>query len=105
MSNARMGAVNLASHDDRRSDRQEVRGEGPQSVPPDVKHKGEEPLESLLRPEEKELVRQLIQDLRSIRFGSIVLVMHEGRLVEVSKTIRMRKSPQSASDKENEDKS
>jgi hypothetical protein len=103
MSNATLGAVNLALSDGRRSDRQEVRG-GPRSVPSDAEHTGDESLESLLRPEEKELVRQLIQDLRSIRFGSIVLVMHEGRLVEVSKTIRVRKSPQSASEKESEDK-
>lgn len=51
-----------------------------------------DPLEASLRPEEKELVREIVQDLRTIRYGSIVLVMHDGRLVEISKTVRTRKT-------------
>ena len=85
----------MGASEGRRSDR-DMRGEGPR--------KGEESLENLLRPEEKELVRQLVQDLRSIRYGSIVLTMHEGRLVEVSKTIRVRKSQRSDSERESEEK-
>ena len=56
-------------------------------------------LEAILRPEEKELLRELIQDLRTIRYGSIVLVMHDGRLVEISKTVRTRKSSPSEVEK------
>ena len=56
-------------------------------------------LEAFLRPEEKELLRELIQDLRTIRYGSILLVMHDGRLVEISKTVRTRKSSPSEVEK------
>ena len=49
-------------------------------------------LEAPLQSGEKELLRELVQSLRTIRYGSIVLVMHEGRLVEVSKTVRIRRS-------------
>jgi hypothetical protein len=50
-----------------------------------------EELESL--PEgEKELFRELIQALRTIRYGSIVLTVHDGQVVEINKSIRIRKS-------------
>lgn len=49
-------------------------------------------LETILRPEEKELVREIVQDLRTIRYGSILLVMHDGRLVEITRTVRTRKT-------------
>jgi hypothetical protein len=80
-STAAVGAINA-----KRSDQQEKR----ERIP------GEsgviDSLEAILRPEEKELLRELVHDLRTIRYGSIVLVMHEGRLVEISKTVRIRKS-------------
>jgi hypothetical protein len=41
---------------------------------------------------EKELVRELIKGLREIRYGSIVLTVHEGRVVEINKSTRIRKS-------------
>jgi hypothetical protein len=41
---------------------------------------------------EKELFRELLHALRTIRYGSIVLTVHEGQLVEINKSIRIRKS-------------
>jgi hypothetical protein len=38
-----------------------------------------------------ELLEELVQAIRSIAYGSIVLTIHEGRLVEISKTERVRK--------------
>jgi hypothetical protein len=57
-------------------------------------------LEAPLQSGEKELLRELVQSLRTIRYGSIVLVMHEGRLVEVSKTVRIRRSRVAQNEKE-----
>jgi hypothetical protein len=61
-------------------------------------------LDAIVRPEEKELLRELVHDLRTIRYGSIVLVMHEGRLVEISKTVRIRKNFTSEIEKESSSK-
>jgi hypothetical protein len=41
---------------------------------------------------ERELVRELIRALREIRYGSIVLTVHDGQVVEINKSIRIRKS-------------
>jgi hypothetical protein len=60
----------------------------------------EESQEAPLQPGEKELLRELVQSLRTIRYGSIVLVMHEGRLVEVSKTVRIRRSRMAQNERE-----
>jgi hypothetical protein len=57
-------------------------------------------LEAPLQSGEKELLREVVQSLRTIRYGSIVLVMHEGRLVEVSKTVRIRRSRAAQNEKE-----
>jgi hypothetical protein len=40
---------------------------------------------------EKELLGELVQALRTIRYGSIVLTVHEGKLVEINKSIRIRR--------------
>lgn len=40
---------------------------------------------------ERELLRELVHALRTIRFGSIVLTIHEGQLVEINKSIRIRR--------------
>jgi hypothetical protein len=40
---------------------------------------------------ERELLREIIESLRTIRFGSIVLTVHEGQLVEINKSIRIRR--------------
>jgi hypothetical protein len=47
--------------------------------------------ETALLANEKELLRELIHGLRTIRYGSIVLTVHEGRLVEINKTVRIRR--------------
>jgi hypothetical protein len=42
---------------------------------------------------EQELLREAILSVSAIRFGSISLTIHEGRLVEVTKTVRLRSGP------------
>lgn len=46
----------------------------------------------LLSPGEKELMRELLYALRTIRYGSIVLTLHDGRLAEIQKTERIRRN-------------
>ena len=46
-----------------------------------------------LSASEQELLREVTQALRSIRYGSVVIAVHDGRIVEVNKTERVRKSP------------
>ena len=40
--------------------------------------------------DEQNILREVSAALKSIRFGSILLIIHEGRLVEVTKTVRSR---------------
>lgn len=49
-------------------------------------------LERDLSTNERELVRELLAAIRTIRYGSVVVTIHDGRLVEVNKTERIRKS-------------
>ena len=46
----------------------------------------------LMSPGEKELMRELLYALRTIRYGSIVLMLHDGRLAEIQKTERIRRN-------------
>lgn len=46
---------------------------------------------SPLSHEERELVNELVRALRTIRFGSISLTVHDGRLVEIQKTEKIRR--------------
>jgi len=48
--------------------------------------------QSELSASERELLREVARALRSIRYGSVVLTVHDGRIVEMSKTERVRKS-------------
>jgi hypothetical protein len=41
---------------------------------------------------EAELLREVALALRSIRYGSVVLTVHDGRIVELNKTERIRKN-------------
>jgi hypothetical protein len=41
---------------------------------------------------EKDLIREITPAIRTIRYGSIVLTIHNGQLVEVSKNIRIRRN-------------
>lgn len=49
-------------------------------------------LEQGLSTAERELLREVILALRSIRYGSVVLTVHDGRIVELNKTERIRKA-------------
>jgi hypothetical protein len=40
---------------------------------------------------ENELLREIALALRTIRYGSVVLTVHDGRIVELNKTERIRK--------------
>jgi hypothetical protein len=46
-----------------------------------------------LSASERELLRALALAVRGIRYGSVLLTIHEGRIVELSKTERLRKNP------------
>jgi hypothetical protein len=53
-------------------------------------------LDAALRRWGPEAVRKIVNGLQTIRFGSIVLTVHEGEVVEISTTVRVR--PSSAPD-------
>jgi len=40
---------------------------------------------------ERELLQKVLRALRVIRYGSVVLTVHDGHLVEIQKTERIRK--------------
>lgn len=39
---------------------------------------------------EEELISELVHALRSIRYGSIAITLHDGRIVEIQRTERIR---------------
>jgi len=45
-----------------------------------------------LHKHDSELLEEIVQAIRSITFGSIVLTIHDGQVVEVTKTERVRKN-------------
>ncbi len=48
----------------------------------------------VLSGDERDLMQEMLRALRTIRFGSISLTVHDGRLVEIQKTEKIRrKSP------------
>ena len=42
---------------------------------------------------ELELLEEVVQALRAVRYGCVTLTIHDGRIVEIQKTERIRKSP------------
>jgi hypothetical protein len=44
-----------------------------------------------LSEQERELLHELVRGLRAIRYGSISLTVHDGRLVEIHKTEKIRR--------------
>ena len=48
-------------------------------------------LEKSLSSDEQELLGEILKTLRGMRYGSIVLTVHDGRLVEIQKTERIRR--------------
>jgi hypothetical protein len=49
--------------------------------------------EESLNADERALLCEIVRALRTIRYGSVVLTMHDGRLVEIHKTERIRTTP------------
>ena len=49
-------------------------------------------LEKDLSNVEQELLQEVIRAVRAIRYGTVVLTLHEGRVVEIQKTERIRKT-------------
>lgn len=45
-----------------------------------------------LSTSERELLREVALALRNIRYGSVTLTVHDGRIVELNKTERIRKN-------------
>jgi len=45
-----------------------------------------------LTASEAELLHEVALALRTIRYGSVVLTVHDGRIVELNKTERIRKT-------------
>lgn len=48
-----------------------------------------------LSPSESALVVEIVHAVRTIRYGSVSLTFHEGRVVEINKTKRIRLTPRS----------
>jgi hypothetical protein len=55
-------------------------------------------LEAALSESGPEIIRELIHGLKTIRYGSIALTLHDGRLVEINKTVKIR--PRGPSEKQ-----
>jgi hypothetical protein len=49
-------------------------------------------LERGLSPEERDLLHEIFRALRVIRYGSVLLTVHDGHVVEIQKTERIRKA-------------
>jgi hypothetical protein len=47
--------------------------------------------EEVFSSEERELFQEVVRALHSIRFGSVALTIHEGKLVEIQKTEKIRR--------------
>ena len=50
-------------------------------------------LEHALSESERELLRQIVEALRTLRYGSLLLTVHDGQLVEIQKTEKIRRRP------------
>jgi hypothetical protein len=46
-----------------------------------------------LTTSERELLREVTLALRGLRYGSVVLTVHDGRIVELNRTERIRRGP------------
>ena len=65
--------------------------QGPEAANP-ASQPGRTELEKDLSLEERELLQEILRALRAIRYGSVVLTVHDGKIVEVQKTERIRTS-------------
>jgi hypothetical protein len=48
-------------------------------------------LETDLSVNEQELLQEILRSLRVIRYGSVVITVHDGHVVEIQRTERIRK--------------
>jgi len=48
-------------------------------------------LERDLSVNEQELLQEILRSLRLIRYGSVVITLHDGHVVEIQRTERIRK--------------
>ncbi len=48
-------------------------------------------IENGISASERELLQEVLKALRTIRYGSVTLNVHDGRLVEIHKTEKIRK--------------
>ncbi|HVZ59178.1 MAG TPA: YezD family protein [Terriglobales bacterium] len=70
---------------------QEKKQPAPGTVPaPDLSSSHPE-VDNLLFEDEKTLIQEVVLAIRTIQFGSILLTVHDGQLVEISKNVRIRK--------------
>jgi hypothetical protein len=78
-----MGALPMA--------RADARKQSPVSTePPIMRDASATELETALSENGPEIIRELIHGLKTIRYGSIALTLHDGRLVEINKTVKIR---------------
>jgi hypothetical protein len=47
-------------------------------------------LEDALSEDKRELLRELIDALQTIRYGSVLVTVHDGQIVEIQKTEKIR---------------
>ena len=50
-------------------------------------------LEDAVSESERELLRQIVDALRTLRYGSLLLTVHDGQLVGIQKTEKIRRKP------------
>lgn len=51
-----------------------------------------EGVEASFSEQEQRVLRELVRTLRGIRYGSVVLTVHDGRVVEIHRTEKIRMS-------------
>jgi hypothetical protein len=80
------------SKEQKKLERQEKHSEDLDELLLSLNGRTTEDLEKTLSSKESQILRELVQGIRALRYGSILLVVHDGRLVEVTKTVRLRTS-------------
>jgi hypothetical protein len=88
----RIAGANRSDHQDPQESSFDALGSQPNGKVTDTS-------ETALPLNEEGLLREAIQSLREIRYGSVVLIMHDGHLVEVTKTVRIRSGRGRGSDR------
>ena len=55
------------------------------------RHEGHESAEAQLSAAEVDLLNELVWSLRTIRYGSVSLTVHDGRVVEIQRVEKIRR--------------